>query len=44
MPEFLSMCSGKRGNTAVVVDHLKRALIGLLRGEEKKKKKNFDVK
>lgn len=37
MPEFVSMRSKKRRNTAVVVDHLKGALIGLLCGERKKK-------
>lgn len=44
MPEFLSMRFGKRGNTAVLVDHLKRTLIGLLRGEGEKKQKNSDVR
>lgn len=43
MPEFLSMRFGKRGNTAVLVDHLKRTLIGLLPGEggEKNEKKTL---
>lgn len=41
MPEFVSMRSGKLKTTAVVVDHLKHALIGLL---SEKKKENFDAR
>lgn len=41
MHEFVSRRSGKRRNTAGVVDHLKRALIGLLCGEKKKKRETL---
>lgn len=40
MPEFVSMRSENRRNTAVV-DHLKGALIGLLCGEREKKGKTL---
>lgn len=41
MPEFVSMRSGKLKTAAVVVDHLKHTLIGLL---NEKKKENFDAR
>lgn len=41
MPEFVSMHSGKLKTTAVVVDHFKHTLIGLL---SEKKKENFDAR